>query len=125
MGEIAEMMMEGILCAGCGAYIDDSAPGYPRYCCKACEPQKKSAAKKGRLPGDFKAMRKADRQWLALAASPGSGMYPGSRWDMCPTAFNRLSKLGFVDRWEPHNPAHKPRAVATDAGRLALKRAGA
>lgn len=38
MGEIAEMMLEGILCEGCGTFIDEHGPGHPRYCSKACHP---------------------------------------------------------------------------------------
>ncbi len=36
MGEIAEMVFEGILCETCGVYIDDSNGGYPRKC-EECE----------------------------------------------------------------------------------------
>lgn len=41
MGEIAEMMLEGILCAGCGEVLesaieDGEAPGFPMYCSAAC-----------------------------------------------------------------------------------------
>lgn len=37
MGEIADMMLEGDLCAGCGAFIDEQGgDGYPRYCSKQC-----------------------------------------------------------------------------------------
>lgn len=37
MGEIAEMMLEGVLCAFCGeALDDDGAMGFPRYCSKQC-----------------------------------------------------------------------------------------
>jgi hypothetical protein len=39
MGEIADAMLEGVLCQECGVFIDDSkhpgyvgASGYPRYC---------------------------------------------------------------------------------------------
>ena len=32
MGEIAEMMLDGSLCASCGAYIDDEPEGFPRDC---------------------------------------------------------------------------------------------
>jgi hypothetical protein len=31
MGEIAEMMLDGTLCEGCGEYIGDG-DGYPQYC---------------------------------------------------------------------------------------------
>ena len=32
MGEVAEMMLDGTLCQGCGVLIDDDIPGYPRSC---------------------------------------------------------------------------------------------
>lgn len=37
MGEIADMMIDGELCSGCGAWMDEildgeEAPGYPVYC---------------------------------------------------------------------------------------------
>lgn len=35
MGEIAEMMLDGTLCEGCGEYIGEGE-GFPRYCCDAC-----------------------------------------------------------------------------------------
>lgn len=36
MGEIAEMIILGVLCEQCGGYIDDDVPGYPRAC-EDCE----------------------------------------------------------------------------------------
>lgn len=37
MGEMAEMMLDGTLCEGCGSYIDDhGGEGIPRYCSKQC-----------------------------------------------------------------------------------------
>ena len=37
MGEIAEMMLDGTLCEGCGEYIDDEGgDGIPRYCSPQC-----------------------------------------------------------------------------------------
>lgn len=37
MGEIADMILEGIICATCGLFIDGEQPGHPRECedCKA------------------------------------------------------------------------------------------
>lgn len=34
MGEIAEMMLDGTMCAGCGEWLHDGedGPGYPEYC---------------------------------------------------------------------------------------------
>jgi len=39
MGEIADMMVEGVMCEQCGVWLEgadkDEAPGYPR-CCTLC-----------------------------------------------------------------------------------------
>lgn len=39
MGEIADMMLEGTMCAGCGEFLHDGedGPGYPEYC-ETCKP---------------------------------------------------------------------------------------
>jgi hypothetical protein len=37
MGEYADMMLDGTLCACCGDFIGEDA-GYPIYCSEACEP---------------------------------------------------------------------------------------
>ncbi len=39
MGEIAESMLDGTLCQGCGEFLGEAGPGYPRYCasCKESE----------------------------------------------------------------------------------------
>lgn len=44
MGEIAEMMLDGTLCEGCGVYLDGDADGYPR-CCPDCARERRRAAK--------------------------------------------------------------------------------
>lgn len=36
MGEVAEMMVNGFLCEGCGVILDGEEPGYPRYCGPTC-----------------------------------------------------------------------------------------
>jgi hypothetical protein len=50
MGEIAEMMLDGTLCEGCGEYMGDEC-GYARRChyCRKMEKQyeKERATKKG------------------------------------------------------------------------------
>jgi len=34
MGEIAEMMINGLMCSGCGEFMGDfDEPGFARYCC--------------------------------------------------------------------------------------------
>jgi Zn finger protein HypA/HybF involved in hydrogenase expression len=32
MGDIADMMIDGTLCEGCGVYIEGSGAGFPRRC---------------------------------------------------------------------------------------------
>lgn len=32
MGEIAEMMLEGDLCGGCGVYLEGMGQGFQRFC---------------------------------------------------------------------------------------------
>lgn len=36
MGEIADMMIDGVMCQ-CGEYIGEDAPGHPRFCSPQCE----------------------------------------------------------------------------------------
>ena len=36
MGEIADMMLEGDLCEGCGVALDSQGYGIPRYCSNEC-----------------------------------------------------------------------------------------
>ena len=40
MGEVADMMIDGTLCHGCGVYIEEGqAEGFPRYC-SDCQEEK-------------------------------------------------------------------------------------
>lgn len=32
MGEIADMMLDGTLCQGCGVYLGDDGLGFPTFC---------------------------------------------------------------------------------------------
>ena len=36
MGEIADMVLDGLLCVQCGVVIDEGAPGHPRTCSRSC-----------------------------------------------------------------------------------------
>lgn len=40
MGDIADMMLEGTLCEGCGVFLDGSQPGFARLC-RDCRPKTK------------------------------------------------------------------------------------
>ncbi len=46
MGDIAEMMLDGSLCEGCGCALDGESPGYPRYCSKRCRKDRAPAVPK-------------------------------------------------------------------------------
>ena len=37
MGEMTEMVLDGLLCQVCGGVIDGGESGYPRYCSDECE----------------------------------------------------------------------------------------
>ena len=36
MGDVADMMLDGLLCEGCGVFLDGEEPGFPRYCSRQC-----------------------------------------------------------------------------------------
>lgn len=40
MGDVAEMMIDGTLCQGCGVFLNDEAPGHPCFCAD-CEAEAK------------------------------------------------------------------------------------
>lgn len=44
MGEIADMMLDGMLCQECGVFIDDDQSGYPRSC-KSCAMENQAAGR--------------------------------------------------------------------------------
>lgn len=55
---IAELMLDGTLCEGCGASIPGEAPGYPRYCSKRCRKDREPAAPaKSKVPCPVCSMR--------------------------------------------------------------------
>ncbi len=43
MGEIADAMIGGLLCAGCGVYLGGEGGGFPEYCCDCKPPAPKIA----------------------------------------------------------------------------------
>jgi hypothetical protein len=49
VGEIADMMLDGIMCELCGTFMEDrQAPGYPRkcHCCRRDEQKEEKACRK-------------------------------------------------------------------------------
>lgn len=67
MGEIAEMMLDGTLCEGCGEYLEGEGMGFPRYC-SGCA---RDRAPRGPLPSAGKRERKREkrRRYLARRAA--------------------------------------------------------
>lgn len=128
MGEIADLMIEGEICEGCGCELDGEAPGFPRRC-RGCGGNSRDFIPSGRTsarpqkPDNMPISAKLLRT-LETAARTGRGLeYDGERWDSSPAQFAKLERRGYVERWHPHNPAHMPRAVITKAGKEALSAA--
>lgn len=92
---------------------DDDAPQLPR-------PNPKVDAYIVREPS----IRRKDRVWLEKVrdwTDRLTGMYSGMTTDGFPDSVEvRLTKLGFVERFYPHNLVHHDRLVITDLGRRAL-----
>lgn len=89
MGDIAEMMLDGTLCEGCGVYLGGVAQGIPRRCydCRPTKDERKAAniarheaqqarAKKAPCPTCGKRVRlvgMADHQRDVHGVAPGDG----------------------------------------------------
>lgn len=137
MGEIAEMMLDGTLCECCGCFIDDEGiGGFPRYCSSQCArdrgampTKQKSKAKQIKSVVNNEAQPLADKlvkrllslidygtEDAGLTPKRGQSMYAGMQWDLAGAQFSKLEKRGFVECRQPHNMAHKARAVITQAG---------
>lgn len=73
MGEIAEMMLDGTMCEGCGEFLDggNDGPGFPQYC-SACRSD-------GRGYDDSDVPPKAKKK------------------TSCPTCKKRVKEAGLVD----------------------------
>lgn len=123
MGDIADAMLDGDLCAGCGSFIDmEGGNGFPRFCSPACGPSAPKPSRKERkaarsLGFVVRHLRKRDVRWLALAAGDG-----GCAVDKCATAFLRLEKLGYAHIKFAGDP-FRALAFITEAGVEALRRA--
>jgi len=129
MGEIAEMMLNGDLDEETGEYIGPGQ-GFPRSPARAARHSASRRTTAVEIPyptaamtsqTDGKVVAAKALRWLWLAAQPGSGAYPGVQWDAAPGVFQRLQRRGLVTTFEPHNDAHKTRAVATSAGMSLLR----
>lgn len=74
MGEIAEMMLDGTLCEGCGVYLEGDGEGIPRYCSDEC------ARDRGALPAHPNQIYKASAKKVS-----------------CPTCKRRVKPAGLKD----------------------------
>ncbi|MEY5098688.1 MAG: hypothetical protein RJA36_1407 [Pseudomonadota bacterium] len=120
MGEIADMMLEGILCQECGDVIDvesDDSPGHP-VTCDGCRRRHRTKAKKpvinaASLGGKLLRTLQAVSGWK-------SPMYDGMPVVQAPAQLERLRRHGLVRFEQPHNPVHRERAVITAEGLAVL-----
>ncbi len=83
MGDIADMMLEGTLCEGCGVYMGDEC-GFPRMC--------KGCAKDAREDG--LTVRKTG---LGGYQATTSEAYKESLKMNCPICKKRIKKAGLAD----------------------------
>ncbi len=118
MGDIADMMLEGILCEGCGVYLDGTGYGVARRC---------NSCRKGTaldvVYNPVGPIAKSQLRWLEVALERTDkpiGMYPGIYVEAAPGQIRKLIKRGLLEIYEPHNSVHKTRATITDLGRAAL-----
>lgn len=82
MGEIAEMMLDGTLCEGCGEFMDGDGDGIPRYCSPQC------AARSGMIyeqPISRAKARKGERVNLTREIAAG-----GIKTFSCPVCSKRF-----------------------------------
>lgn len=95
MGEIAEMMLDGTLCEGCGVYMPGEGYGVPRRC-RDCRPSKKKQ----------KAMNVARHEAEQAAAKK----HP------CPVCGKRLRKVGMQDHIRDAHPPKETNMAPSDHG---------
>ncbi len=122
MGEIADMMMEGQMCQGCGEIMGDG-DGYPVFC-DSCQ-EENGCDEHGEKIKTVKVVlgkKFVNRLMLCRDLTDRQiGMYAGDYLESAPTQYKRLCDLGFAAVEEPHNQVHKDRVVITNAGREYLK----
>ncbi len=85
MGEIAEMMMDGTLCEGCGVFLNDDVPGYPCRC------------------GDCAREARADRKAANIAAH--NERQVAQKKTPCPTCGRRVKAVGLANHIKDAHPA--------------------
>lgn len=95
MGEVAEMMLDGTLCEGCGVFLNEAAPGYPRTC-RECGAERKSEGKSENVAA-HQARQAAQKK------------VP------CPTCGRRVKSVGLADHVrDSHSEVEQPPKPSTD-----------
>lgn len=84
MGEVAEMMLDGTLCEGCGVFLNEKAPGHPCHC-HACAAENKTEKTTQRISAHHK-------QQAAQKKVP------------CPTCGRRVKATGLADHVRDAHP---------------------
>ena len=70
MGEIAEMMLNGLMCEGCGEFMEDlDEPAFPRRC-SACAPRQVPPPGKPGRSAKRRAQRRRAAKRAAQKATP-------------------------------------------------------
>lgn len=88
MGEIADMMLYGTLCAGCGVYMEGSSQGFPGYCSRQCDPERYEP----RVPRFDRYAIKANPK----VQKPGDPLRQGDKMS-CPFCVRKVKVTGFGD----------------------------
>jgi hypothetical protein len=94
MGEIAEAMLDGTLCEGCGTYLGGVAQGFPGYCSDQC------ARDRGALDDRYAPrLPRFDRYAIknnSKVAKPGDPLKQGGKMS-CPFCVRKVKVAGFGD----------------------------
>jgi len=85
MGEIAEMMLDGTLCEGCGVFLSDEPEGFPSYCSAQC------AHDRGATAAGAAAQSKAERQQKHIEHQARQ------KKANCPVCNRRVKQIGMAD----------------------------
>ena len=67
MGDIADMMINGDLCEGCGVYLEGDGEGFPRYCTSCANPTHNYRASK---PCKTKSQCPECKKWVKSVGLP-------------------------------------------------------
>lgn len=94
MGEVAEMMLDGTLCEGCGVFLNQVGPGYPCLC------------------SDCGAENKANKKTANINAHNES--QAAQKKVPCPTCGRRVKVAGLSDHMrDSHPPVPQSEAAPT------------